>query len=162
MTNNTYEDLFVQSVMAHNLSIAVAESCTGGLLAGQIINVSGVSAVFKAGFVTYTEEAKHNILGVKEETLLKYTAVSSLTAEEMVRGACEKANATVGIATTGYAGPGGGTDENPVGTVYIASYVKGEISVKKYQFYGERIEVRKKAVENALKQATQHIDLYFN
>lgn len=151
------EEQLVSLLEEHALTIAVAESCTGGLLAGRIVNVAGVSQFFKAGFVTYTEEAKQKILGVQKETLEEHTAVSAETAKEMVQGAVAPVEATVGIATTGLAGPGGGTEEQPVGLVYIATNVKGEITVREYHFEGNRRQIRDNAVEAALLQTIELI-----
>ena len=151
------EEQLVALLEKHSLTIAVAESCTGGLLAGRIVNVSGVSKYFKAGFVTYTEEAKHKLLHVKMKTLEEETAVSEKTAGEMVLGAAQQMNATVGIATTGLAGPTGGTEEKPVGLVYIATYINGEIFVKEYHFDGNRCKIREEAVNAALEQTIELI-----
>ena len=139
------------------MTIAVAESCTGGLLAGRIVNVSGVSRYFKAGFVTYTEEAKHKLLHVSLKTLEEETAISEQTAREMVQSAAEQMSASVGIATTGLAGPGGGTGEKPVGLVYIATYIAGKITVREYHFAGNRCKIREEAVKAALEQTIELI-----
>ena len=107
--------------------MAVAESCTGGLMAKRITDISGCSDVFMGGCVTYTNEVKQILLGVRSETLEKYGAVSEQTAAEMARGVRERLGADVGVSATGIAGPGGGTEETPVGTVYIGvSTEKGE------------------------------------
>lgn len=151
------EESLVRLLKKHQLSIAVAESCTGGLLAGRIVNVSGVSQFFKAGFVTYTEEAKQRILHVSRETLQRETAVSAQTAREMALGAAGNIEADVSISTTGLAGPLGGTPEKPVGLVYIATYLKGKILVKEYHFKGNRSKIREEAVIAALEQTKEFI-----
>ena len=104
---------------ALNLRFCVAESCTGGLLGAAIAQVSGVSSWFEGGFITYSNTAKHEQLGVEQKTLKKYGAVSALTACQMAAGACRSTHAQVGISITGIAGPSGGSDEKPVGTVWI-------------------------------------------
>ncbi len=134
------------------LTMTCAESCTGGLIASRIVNVPGVSEVFKAGFVTYANEAKQKLLGVKEETLIRFGAVSRQTAEEMARGAAKAAEADVAISVTGIAGPDGGTKEKPVGLVYIGCYVQGNVAVKEYHFKGDRMQVRQSSAEAALQQ----------
>ena len=101
-------------------TLAVAESCTGGLVAKRLTDIAGCSDVFLGGCVTYCNEAKMKLLGVKRETLDAHTAVSRETAAEMARGVRLALGADIGLATTGYAGPGGGTDTEPVGTVYVA------------------------------------------
>ena len=114
-------------------NIAIAESCTGGLLSSLLTDVSGSSAYIKANFVTYANEAKIQYLGVKEETLKEYGAVSTQTAKEMVEGLLEKTQCDFAIATTGIAGPSGGSVQKPVGLVYIGVGRKDNISVVKYQ-----------------------------
>jgi PncC family amidohydrolase len=102
------------------LTLATAESSTGGLVAHRITSVSGSSAYYLGGFVTYSNEAKEMLLGVCRETMIAHGAVSEETAREMARGARERLGADLGIATTGIAGPSGGTEEKPVGLVYVA------------------------------------------
>ena len=107
------------------LTISCAESCTGGLVSKSITDISGVSSVFWGGVVSYDNSVKMGLLGVKEETLRDYGAVSAQTAEEMALGVCRACGTSVGISTTGIAGPDGGTDEKPVGTVYIGACING-------------------------------------
>ena len=132
------------------MSVTTAESCTGGLVAAEITDVEGSSEVFRRGFITYCDEAKHEMLGVPYEILLEHTAVSQQTAEAMVRGAAGKAQADCAISVTGIAGPGGGTELQPVGLVYIGFYVKGMVIVEKHLFDGDRREVRRQAAERAI------------
>ena len=146
----TLEEQVVALMREKNLTLAVAESCTGGMLSSRIIDVAGVSDVYKAGFVTYANEAKQKLIGVKEETLAQYGAVSEQTAKEMVLGALEAAEADMAVATTGIAGPGGGTKEKPVGLVYIACGNAENIVVEKCMFNGTRSEIRQASVEYAL------------
>ena len=114
------EAVLVQMLTARNETLAVAESCTGGFLANRVTNVSGASAVFLAGLVTYSNEAKREFLGVQAETLAAHGAVSETVAREMAEGARRRTCATYALATTGIAGPTGGTPAKPVGTVFIA------------------------------------------
>lgn len=144
------EEQIVALMREKNLTLAAAESCTGGMLSSRMIDVAGVSDVYKAGFVTYANEAKQKLIGVKEETLMKYGAVSEQTAREMVAGALRAAEADMAVAITGIAGPGGGTKEKPVGLVYIACGIPDEIVVDKCQFNGSRSEIRQASAEHAL------------
>ena len=144
------EERIVEELKVRGYTITTAESCTGGLLAGRILNVSGASEVYNEGHITYSNEAKTRILGVKKETLESFGAVSSETAEEMARGAANVANANVGLSTTGIAGPGGGTPEKPVGLIYVGCHLNGKTYTKKCNFDGNREENRNSAVEAAL------------
>ena len=144
------EEWLVKELTKRNASITTAESCTGGLLSGRIVNVGGASEVFNQSFVTYSDDAKNRLLGVKQETLDRVGAVSEETAEEMAAGAAEAARAQMALSTTGIAGPGGGTKEKPVGLVYIGCYYFGSIVVEKHIFQGNRMEIRNASVESAL------------
>lgn len=142
-------------------TVTTTESCTGGLLAGRLLNAAGVSEVYKEGYITYSNEAKEKLLHVSHETLEAYGAVSEQTAVEMVQGAARQAGAQAALATTGIAGPDGGTPEKPVGLVYIGCYVNGVTIVEEHLFAGERAQVRNLAVESALlllEQALQGVD----
>lgn len=136
----------VELVKKLGMSISTAESCTGGMIASKLIDVSGVSSVFKEGLVTYSNEAKMKRLGVKKETLEKYGAVSEETAREMVLGL----DSDIAIATTGIAGPDGGSAEKPVGLVYIGIRVKDEIYIERKIFSGDRNKIRERAVSQSL------------
>ena len=141
----------IERVLRHRgLSVTTAESCTGGLIAGTLVNADGISQAFKEGYITYSNEAKMKLLGVKEETLQKFGAVSRETAIEMAEGAVVAAGADVAVAATGIAGPGGGTEEKPVGLVYIGCTVEKQTVVKRCFFGGDRNEFRHKAVKEAL------------
>jgi len=146
----TLETVVVKLLHQNNLTLAIAESCTGGLLTGCLVNVSGVSNVLKEGFITYSNEAKIKNLGVSPETLQNYGAVSPQTAKEMVLGVAKTATADTALAITGIAGPDGGTDEKPVGLVYIACLVNGNVTVNEYNLKGNRQKIRDQAVIYAL------------
>lgn len=144
------ENIIAEMLIEKNLTLSTAESCTGGLLAARFVNYPGVSKVFMEGCVTYSNEAKMKRLGVKKETLDTFGAVSSETAIEMAEGIAKTSGTDIGISTTGIAGPGGGTDEKPVGLVYVGLYIKGETFVEKLNFPGNRKNVREKTVTFAL------------
>ncbi|MFG6356709.1 MAG: competence/damage-inducible protein A [Acetatifactor sp.] len=146
----TLERAVVELLLANKLTVTCAESCTGGLLSARLINVPGVSEVYKSGYVTYSNKAKRKLLGVKKSTLSKYGAVSAQTAEEMARGLAFVSKGDVAVSVTGLAGPDGGTEEKPVGLVYIACSVKGDVTVKEYHFSGNRQTIREAAVSAAL------------
>ena len=119
-------------LIERGLQVSVAESCTGGLLSSRLTDVSGSSAYTRANFVTYSNEAKKEILGVNEETLERFGAVSEECAREMAEGLVRKTGCDLAICTTGIAGPTGGTPEKPVGLIYISVAYKGEIIVQKF------------------------------
>lgn len=144
------EEQIVLELQQRNQTLTTAESCTGGLLAGRILNVSGASAVYNEGYITYSNEAKERLLGVLHNTLERYGAVSKETAIEMAKGAALAANADAALCTTGIAGPTGGTPKKPVGLVYVGCYYNGEITVEEYRFVGDREQNRNAAVEAAL------------
>lgn len=133
------------------MTVTTVESCTGGLLSGTLVDVAGASDVFMQGFVTYANEAKVSLVGVKEATLETYGAVSEQTAREMAEGGARVANARACLSVTGIAGPGGGTAEKPVGLVYIGCQVNGNTVVERNVFSGTRREVREQSVLAALK-----------
>ena len=146
----TLEKAVVDLLLANNLTVTCAESCTGGLISAKLINVPGVSEVYKAGLVTYSNKAKRKFLNVKKSTLEKHGAVSAKTAEEMAKGAAAFTKADVALAVTGIAGPDGGTPRKPVGLVYIACSVKEKVTVKEFRFSGNRQKIREAAVMAAL------------
>lgn len=158
----TLEKAVADLLLANDLTVTCAESCTGGLLSARLINVPGISDVYKTGIVTYSNKAKRHFLNVKKSTLQKNGAVSRQTAEEMAKGAALFAKADVAAAVTGIAGPDGGTEEKPVGLVYIACCVKGKITVEKYRFSGNRGKVRESAVAAALVLMRRCILEYFS
>ena len=146
----TLEMSVVNLLEKNELTISTAESCTGGLLAGRLINVPGVSDVYKEGFITYTNKAKRKTLGVNKSTLKKYGAVSEQTAKEMAVGAALAADTDVSISVTGIAGPDGGTNEKPVGLVYVGVCIKDIVHVEEFRFSGDRANVREQTVISAL------------
>jgi PncC family amidohydrolase len=145
------ENILVDRCTAAGLSIAVAESCTGGLIAHRITNVSGASAVFKGGVVAYANEVKMRVLGVPQDALAAFGAVSEPVALAMAAGVRDVLNADFSVAVTGVAGPGGGTAEKPVGTVYIAVSERSGACARLCQFSGTRDDIKNQTAETALK-----------
>ena len=148
--NVTLEAAVMQLLNENKLTLATAESLTGGMVTSRLINVPGASDVIKSGFITYSNKSKRKYLGVKRSTLDKYGAVSEQCAKEMAKGCAATAKSDVAVSLTGIAGPDGGTDEKPVGLTYIGVSVLGKIKVKKYLFSGEREKVRESATAAAL------------
>ena len=148
--DETLEMAVVRLLKKHELTVTTAESCTGGLLAARLVNVPGVSDVFREGFITYANRSKRKILDVSKSTLKKYGAVSEQTAKEMATGGVFATDADVCVAITGLAGPDGGTEEKPVGLVYIACYLREKVRVERYQFKGNRNKIREQSVVKAL------------
>lgn len=144
------EEQIVSRMAEKKLTLSAAESCTGGMFSARIINVSGASDVYEAGFVTYANRAKHELIGVKKKTLKEYGAVSRQTAKEMVKGTLKASGADYAVAITGIAGPGGGTEQKPVGLVYIGCGRKHHIVVKEYRFDGDRMGNRQASVQAAM------------
>lgn len=148
--NVTLEASVMQLLNENRLTLATAESLTGGMLASRLISVPGASEVINTGFVTYSDKAKRKYLGVKRSTLRKFGAVSGQCAGEMAKGCAAAAKADAAVSLTGIAGPDGGSEEKPVGLTYIGVSVRGRIKVKKYLFSGEREKVRESASAAAL------------
>ena len=148
---SSLEEVVVRGLQQRHLTIAFAESCTGGLLAKRLTDVSGASQVFGYGCVTYWNEAKTGLLGVQPETIRQHTEVSAECAIEMARGVRRLSGADIGVSTTGYAGPTGGTEKNPVGTVYIGlSWPGGETVLRPDRRYMRtREQVRRSAASHA-------------
>ena len=132
------------------MTVTTVESCTGGLLSGTLVDVAGVSEVLNQAYVTYANEAKQSLVGVQKATLDVFGAVSEQTAREMAEGGAKAAKADAALAVTGIAGPDGGSEEKPVGLVYIGCFVKGNTVVQKNIFSGSRREVREQSVISAL------------
>jgi nicotinamide-nucleotide amidase len=139
------------------LTLTTAESCTGGLVAHRITNVSGSSAYFLGGLVTYSNEAKESLVQVRHETLLAHGAVSEETAREMARGACQRMGADVGVAITGIAGPTGDTPDKPVGLVYIALSAPDAEICRRYLWHGDRLANKEQSAEAALQMVLGYL-----
>jgi len=134
----------------NNLTVATAESCTGGLLAHLLTNISGSSEYFERGVITYSNKSKMELLGIPQETIKEYGAVSKQTAKAMAIEIKEQANVDIGISTTGIAGPTGGTKEKPVGLVYIGIATSKKTEVKRFLFSKDRLQNKEKTCYKAL------------
>jgi PncC family amidohydrolase len=152
-----YEIMIGDLLDKRKLTIATAESCTGGLISHLITNVPGSSKYFERGLIVYSNDAKMELLNVQKETIEKYGAVSSETASEMAEGIKSSARTDLGLAVTGIAGPSGGTPDKPVGLVYIALAADQGINVQKFQFDGEREDVKIQTAETALAMLLDHL-----
>lgn len=155
--DTTIEEVIGKLLITKGLKIATAESCTGGMIASRLISFPGISEVFLEGAVTYSNEAKVRTLNVKEETLNKCGAVSEETAKEMAIGIATRTGADISVVTTGIAGPSGGTEDKPVGLVFIGVYYKGAVIVKRFVFNGDRNKVRTRATITALDMVRREI-----
>lgn len=155
----TLEEKLGKILLENKLTIATAESCTGGLLSSRLTDVSGSSEYVKLNFVTYANEAKHKILGVSWDTLNTCGAVSEQCAEEMANGLYDATGADVTLCTTGIAGPTGGTAEKPVGLVYISIRYKNIVTIKEIKLPSDtpRIEMKQRFADEALKLAISTI-----
>lgn len=135
----------------HGKTLATVESCTGGLLSATLTELAGSSAMFTHGYVTYSNEAKHEMVGVELRTLGQHGAVSEPVAREMAEGALRRARVDIAVSITGIAGPGGGTEKKPVGTVHFACAAKGKPTMHAHKtFNGDRSAIRTAAVDQAL------------
>lgn len=144
----TIEEQVVNKLIDRGFHISFAESCTGGLCCGMLVNVSNASKVLDMSFVTYANEAKVELINVNPETIESYGVVSEQVAEEMCKGVAEKAHSEVGVGVTGVAGPTGGTAKKPVGMVCFGFYVLGNVTTRTMQFGNiGRNEVRAKSVD---------------
>ena len=160
MLSNDVLELAAQlgdALVARNWTVTTAESCTGGGIAYAITSRSGSSRWFKQSFVTYSNEAKQDLLNVEDETLASVGAVSERTVTEMVTGACQAADAEVGISVSGIAGPDGGSPEKPVGTVWFGFRVDDTLSTSMQVFDGDRHQVREQSILFALRQILAQI-----
>jgi nicotinamide-nucleotide amidase len=144
------EQVVGRQLVARGLTLAVAESCTGGLVGHRLTGIAGSSAFFERGVVVYSNRAKQELLGVPEEILRVHGAVSRPCAEAMVRGVCERSGAACGLAITGIAGPDGGTPTKPVGTVFIGVAVPGAVEALHFRFAGSRAAVKWQSSQVAL------------
>ena len=147
--NESIEEVVYKKLKANNMKIAFCESCTGGLISSRFTSIPGVSEVFDRGIVTYSNRAKVEELGVKKNTLDKYGAVSEQVALEMATGLLNKAGVDIALSTTGLAGPSGGTEDKPVGLVYIGIAAKNHSFVFKSVFSGDRLSIQNRAALKA-------------
>ena len=164
MTPKTIEEKIGMLLTKQRLTLATAESCTGGLVAHRITNVPGSSAYFVGGVVAYANEAKESLLGVQAETLAVHGAVSEETAREMARGTRQRLESDVAVAITGIAGPAGGTPDKPVGLTYVALSAPGaDVSappvelVERHVWTGERLENKEASAEAALRLVADYL-----
>lgn len=141
----------------HNITLSTAESATGGMIASMLVNVSGISEFFQEGYVTYSNDAKVKMIGVDRSLIDQYGVVSREVAENMAISVARTAGTDAALSVTGVAGPGGGTQDCPVGTVYIGCYFKGQTVVEHHIFDGSRLEVREAAAKSALTLLTECI-----
>ena len=148
--HKSLEEIIVHFLKERSLTLTTAESCTGGMIAARITEVPGASEVFKQGLVTYSNRAKRKLLDVKKTTLKEYGAVSEKTAKEMAKNGAFITGSDVCVSVTGIAGPTGGTEEKPVGLVYIGCCYNNRTVVKEFHFKGERQKIREQATANAL------------
>jgi nicotinamide-nucleotide amidase len=154
---NTALPLLAQQLLARHWMMATAESCTGGLIAAACTDLAGSSAWFERGLVTYSNEAKTELLGVPAELIAQHGAVSEAVARAMAAGALARSQAQVAVAVTGVAGPGGGSASKPVGTVWLAWATPQGLWSERQVFAGDRAAVRQATVDHALEQLVQHL-----
>ena len=157
MDKKAIEQKLYSLLEKHKLHVAVAESCTGGLVSAYLCDISGISEFFEEGYVTYSEHAKIKNLAVSPDTIQTFGVVSEETASEMAKGAAMRSSAECAISTTGVAGPTGGTEKTPVGTVCFGCFVKGTLVTDRKIFTGNREEVRTQAALYALSFLTKTI-----
>lgn len=148
--NKELEEIFFDAVLNKKMIVSTAESVTGGLIASRILNQPGASEILKEAYIVYSNEAKRKNLGISKDVLDKYGSVSEEVAKEMALKLKEKTKAGIIITTTGIAGPGGGTEAVPVGTVYFGFILEEVVTVVKKEFTGQRMAIRKKATAFAL------------
>lgn len=152
------EEHILRLMVSKALRMSVAESCTGGLIASRITDVPGSSEYFEAGVVTYSNGSKTRFLGVPEDLIVARGAVSSEVAESMAQGVQRVTGADVGLSVTGIAGPGGGTEDKPVGTVFIGLSWDGGSTVKESHFEGNRTEIRQQTSQAALQLVLDYLE----
>lgn len=148
--SKSLEEAVVDMLRDQKLTLSLVESCTGGAVAARIVNVPGASDVFMQGYVTYSNRAKRKTLGVKKHTLKTHGAVSAQCAKEMAKGGCRFAETDISLSITGIAGPGGGTEEKPVGTVFMGCCCNGRTETREFHFIGNRSRIREQACAHAL------------
>jgi nicotinamide-nucleotide amidase len=151
------EEVVGALLVQRKLSLSVAESCTGGLIAARITNVAGSSAYFERGVTTYSNRSKTDLLGVPAELIERHGAVSRETAGAMAQGIRDRSGAGLGLAVTGIAGPGGGSEEKPVGLVFIALATADGVTVNEHRFLGTRNQVRQRSAQTALDMVRRYL-----
>lgn len=149
----------ISYLIEKKITISTAESCTAGMIASKLGDISGVSQIFSQGFVTYSNDAKEKLLGVPHELLEKHGAVSEEVARAMAEGVAKTSGAMLGLSATGIAGPTGGTAEKPVGLVYMGICYNGKTTVIKRVFKGSRSEVRNQTVEEIFAQVKKILQI---
>lgn len=154
----TLEKKVGKILLEKSLTLGLAESCTGGLVAARITAVPGSSTYFMAGFITYSNRAKTLFLSVPEKIIGQHGAVSGIVAKRMAEGARAAAEVDIGLSITGIAGPAGGSPEKPVGTVFMALATQKRVSVQKFLFSGSRREIRKQASDEALRMLLDYLE----
>ena len=155
---STLEEIVARLLTEQGLTISVAESCTGGLIAHQLTNVSGSSAYFIGGVVAYANEVKEQVLGVSGETLVAHGAISEETVREMARGARRLFDTDVAISAAGIAGPTGGTPHKPVGLVYVALAAQDFERCERHLWRGDRLENKRRTAEAALEMLRRYLE----
>ena len=143
-------DRLGKRLSANDFTIATAESCTGGGIAQAITAIAGSSAWFEGGIITYSNQMKHQLLAVSEDVLIEHGAVSQLVVEAMAHGVAEVCDSQVSVAVSGVAGPGGGSAEKPVGTVWIGWWINGQLFSECHRYDGDREMVRYQTIMDAL------------
>ena len=154
----TCKERLVAILQEKGCHLSTAESCTGGMVAAAIVDVSGASDIFEEGYITYSNRVKEKLLGVSPETIEAHTVVSAEVAEEMALGAWRATGSELTISVTGCAGPGDSADGTKAGTVYIGTCFKGKAKARGFAFGGGRMEVREQSVQEALKFALERIE----
>ncbi len=157
LENKAMEQVLVEMLLARDISVSVAESCTGGLISSKITDIPGSSGVFKGSVVAYSNSVKKKVLGVDRGILTQYGAVSSQVAGEMAKGVMKLTSSVIGISVTGIAGPGGGTREKPVGLVYVALADNNGVTSKKLSLWGDRDRIRNISTLHALDLARRFV-----
>ncbi len=151
---NTLSSLLINK----SLTISTAESCTGGLIGHMLTSIPGSSSYFMGGIISYSNEAKMDLLNVSPETLKQHGAVSAQTAEEMALGVKSQFKTDIGVSVTGIAGPDGGSDEKPVGTVFMGYFIFGGLYSVRYLFKGDRAEIKQQTAETALENVRRYLN----
>lgn len=157
----TIERQLVELLTQKDMTIATAESCTGGMISELITNIAGASAVLELGVCSYSNRIKNKVLGVPQEILDTYTELSTQTAEEMAIGVMRLSGADISVSTTGLAGPGGGTEDNPVGTIYVALAADGGVVSEKKNFnedgVNDRNVIRRRCADYVMQMAIDYL-----